>query len=334
MAEALREWDEPEAAPVAAEAGGDDVAVAEAPAEAPVPPSSPSEPDPLDKLLSAYDEGVGNGAGNGASADLTADFSADELARLLGEAGQDEATRRQRDLEWQKFQQQTAQQEADASIAVAQRDRQIGELQQTVGELQNVLWQEQQRQHRQRSKADFDALIAPVQAELEAEGLDIPPDYVETQLIAAGARDPALIEAWESRYFEGHDPLRAAQLEAAIRQQGETWAKAALAIANPAQRLAAQRHIEAWMRRAWQAAFVDPQEHRAKGAATVRRAVEQIVKQARRPPIDRQISADYFAVAQAVRGASSSKPPPDPPVNLGRMSEGEFRRHTLERYGF
>ena len=45
-------------------------------------------------------------------------------------------------------------------------------------------------------------------------------------------------------------------------------ARAALAIANPPQRLAAQRHIEDWMKRAWQSPFVDPVEHRAKGAAT------------------------------------------------------------------
>jgi hypothetical protein len=173
-----------------------------------------------------------------------------------------------------------------------------------------------------------------VQAELEADGLDIPPNHVETQLLAAAARNPELIEAFEARYFEGHDPLRAAQLEAAIRQQGEAWAKAALAITNPVQRLAAQRHIEAWMSRAWQAAFVTPEQHRAKGAAIVRRAIDQIVREARRPRIDSSVTGDVLAVAQAVRGASSSKPPPEVPVNLGRLSEGEFRRHTMERYGF
>ena len=104
------------------------------------------------------------------------------------------------------------------------------QLRQTVAELRRRPSRGAvQRQHQARSKADLDALIAPVQKELEAEGLDIPPDFVETQLMAAGARDPALVEAWESRYFTGHDPLRAAQLETAIRQQAEAWAKAALA---------------------------------------------------------------------------------------------------------
>jgi hypothetical protein len=88
------------------------------------------------------------------------------------------------------------------------------------------------------------------------------------------------------------------------------------------------------MSRAWQAAFVTPEQHRAKGAAIVRRAIDQIVREARRPRIDSSVTGDVLAVAQAVRGASSSKPPPEVPVNLGRLSEGEFRRHTMERYGF
>jgi hypothetical protein len=35
-----------------------------------------------------------------------------------------------------------------------------------------------------------------------------------------------------------------------------------------------------------------------------------------------------------MRGASAKTLPPEPPVNLGRLSEGEFRKHTMERYGF
>ena len=205
-----------------------------------------SEPDPLDRLLAEYDER--NGAGNGAAAD-PAGYTPDELARLLDLDGQ-EAAREAARL-------QTSSRPNESVLRPSRRSRQwilpdvsekMLQLRGTVHALQQTIFAEQQRQARRRSKADFDALVAPVQRDLEADGLDIPPNHVETHLLAAAARDPTLIEAFKSRYFQGHDPLQAAQLEAGIRQQGETWAKAALSIANPAQRLAAQRHIEARMR--------------------------------------------------------------------------------------
>jgi hypothetical protein len=316
--------------PVAAESGGDDVAIVEAPtgADGPAAPddstSRGGDADPLDRLFAEYDER--NGAGNGAAAPGPTD---DDIIELLNQ----DAARQQQESEFQAAQQRYAGEAAQSSLELARRDHQVRELEQTVGQLQQTIFAEQQRQHRQRSKADFDAMVAPVQRDLEAEGVDVPPDYVETQLLAAVARNPELIEAHEARYFQGHDPLTAARLEAGIRQEAEAMAKAALSIANPVQRQAAERHIQDWMRRAWQAAFVDPREHRAKGAAIVRRAIDQIVKDAHRPRIDPDATADRLAIVAAMKGASG-KPPPEPPVNLGRLTEGEFRKHTMERYGF
>jgi hypothetical protein len=316
----------------AADVGGDtDVGVGAEPVEHPAetteppPTSSDDGVDPLDRLLRQWDEDQ-NGNNGAASSD-------DDIIAALDEANRDAAAQARNEQEFAAAQQRYAADSAQSAMALATRDQENAQLRGTVHQLQQTIWAEQQRQHRLQSKADFDALIAPIQKELEAEGLDIPSNHVETQLLAAAARDSALIEAFESKYFQGHDPLQAAQLEAAIRHQGETWAKAALSIANPVQRLAAQRHIEARLRTMWEAAFVDPAQHRAKGAAVVRRAIDQIVKDARRPRIDERISGDVLAVAAAVRGASG-KPPPDPPVNLGRMTAGEFARHTMERYGF
>jgi hypothetical protein len=309
----------------AADVGGDaDAGVAAEPAEArpaAEPPSTSSDDgvDPLDRLLREYDDRNGNGAA----------ASDDDIIALLDQ----DAARQQQEQDFQAAQQRFAADSARAATDIAQRDHQVRELEQTVGALQQTIFAEQQRQARQRSKADFDALVAPVQRDLEADGLDILPNHVETQLLAAAARDPTLIEAFESRYFQGHDPLQAAQLEAAIRQQGETWAKAALSIANPAQRLAAQRHIEARMREMWQAAFVDPAQHRAKGAAVVRRAIDQIVKDAHRPRIDERISGDVLAVAAAVRGASAKSAPAEPPVRLSELSDSDLNKWS-KQFGF
>ena len=187
--------------PVATESGGDDVAIVEAPtgADGPAPSddsTSHGDADPLDRLLAEYDER--NGAGNGAAASGATD---DDIVRLLDEANRDAAAQARNEHEFAAAQQRYTADLAQSAMEIAQRDHQVAELQQTIGSLQQTIWAEQQRQHRLQSKADFDALVAPVQAELEAAGLDIPPNHVETQLLAAAARDPALIEAFEFEIF-------------------------------------------------------------------------------------------------------------------------------------
>jgi hypothetical protein len=317
--------------PVAAEAGdGDDVGIADTTAEAPEPSSPPSEPDPLDRLLSEYDER--NGAGNGGAADLTAEYTPDELAQLLGDANQEAVARQQRELEWQAFQQQTADQQARSAIEISRRDQQLGELQQTVGQLQNVIAQEQWRQHQQRSNEDFERLAASEQAKLE--GLDVDENHVKRWLLSEGAQDPNLVAAWEAKYYQPPGPVERARVASHIRQWGEGQAKLALQLPDARARVLAQQNIEASMRQMWKTAFPDPQEHRAAASAYVRKALDRMHKEARRPRVDPDVTADRLAVVQAMRGASSSKPPPEPPPNLGRMSEGEFRRHTMEKYGF
>jgi hypothetical protein len=99
-------------------------------------------------------------------------------------------------------------------------------------------------------------------------------------------------------------------------------------------RVLAQQNIEASMRQMWETAFPDPATYRANAARYVHKAIDRMHKEARRPRIDPDVTADRLAVVQAMRGASTNKPPPEPPVNLGRLTAGEFARHTMERYGF
>ena len=329
MAEAALQ-EEYEAAPIATEAGGDDVAIADTTAEALEPPSSPSEPDPLDRLLAEYDER--NGAGNGAAADFTSDYSADELARLLGEAGQDAAAQARNEQEFAAAQQRYATELAQSAMEIARRDHQVAELQQTVGQLQQTIAAEQFRQHQQRSSEDFERLAASEQAKLD--GLDVDENHVRRWLLSEAAQDPGLQAAWEARYYQPPGPLDRARIAANIQQWAEGQAKLALQLPDARARVLAQQNIEASMRQMWETAFPDPQQHRAAASAYVRKALDRMHKEARRPRIDPDVTADRLAVVQAMRGASSSKPPPEPPPNLGRMSEGEFRRHTMERYGF
>ena len=214
---------------------------------------------------------------------------------------------------------------------IAQRDHQVAELQQTVGQLQNAIAQEVARQHQQRSIADFERLAASEQAKLE--GLDVDENHVRRWMLAEAAQDPQLREAWDARYYQPPGPLERARIAADIQQWGEGQAKLALQLPARA-RQEAERNIHAEMRRLWETAFPDPATYRANAARYVHKALDRMHREARKPRLDPDRTADRWAVAQAVRGASTSTPPPDPPVNLGRLSEGEFRRHTMERYGF
>lgn len=48
---------------------------------------------------------------------------------------------------------------------------------------------------------------------------------------------------------------------------------------------------------------------------------------------DRNATEDHAMVVAAVRYGSSSKAPPEQPINLGAMSNNEFRAHMREKYG-
>jgi hypothetical protein len=315
--------------PAAADAGGDAVGIADTTAEAPEP-SSESESNALDRLLSEYDDGVGNVTANGtdAAVDSMGDYTPHELARLLGEADQEAAARQQSELALADAQQRYANDSARSAMDIAQRDRQVAELQQTVGQLQDVLRAEQQRQHQARAFQDFKRLTADEQAKLD--GLDVPENHVETFLLAEAARDPDLTRAFEGRYYSAPGPLQRAQLERAIMAHGENLAREALLIADPQQRRLAEQHIHAELRRLYLDTFPDPATYRANAARYLQRALDKMHKDARKPRLDPDRTADRFAVAQAVRGASSKADVREPAPAFGELSDSALNAFTKQ----
>jgi hypothetical protein len=302
---------------------GGDVGVAaepvEHPAETPEPPSTSSDDgvDPLDRLLREYDDRNGGNSGTDATAD-------DDIIAALDAANQQAA----REQEFQTFQAQTAQQQADASIAAAQRDRQLAEAQQTIGSLQSVIAAELQRQHQARSLEDFKRLTADEQAKLD--GLDVPDNHVETFLLAEAARDPELQRAWEGKYYEPPGPIDRARIAANIQQWAEGQARMALQLSNPLARRMAQQNIESSMKQMWAQAFPDPATYRANAAEYVRKAIDRMHKEARRPRIDLQATADHEAVAAAVRGASTNKIPAEPAPVWGELTDSQLNAFTKQ----
>ena len=53
-------------------------------------------------------------------------------------------------------------------------------------------------------------------------------------------------------------------------------------------------------------------------------------KEARRPRIDPDVTADRFAVVQALRGASGKVDVREPPPNFGQMSDRDFQNYTCQ----
>jgi hypothetical protein len=323
MAEAARLDDLADSLPppaAAPDVGEADVGVAaepvEHPAETPEPPSS-DDLDAFDKFLAEYDQS------NGAACQ-----GDNDIAALL----EQEAARQQSEQALADAQQRFAGDAARSAVDIAQRDRALAEAQQTIGSLQNAIAQEQFRQHQARSLEDFKRLTADEQSKLD--GLDVPDNHVETFLLAEAARDPELQRAWEAKYYEPPGPVERANIASQIQQWGENQAKLALQLSNPLARRMAQQNIEASMRQMWSQAFPDPATYRANAAEYVRKAIDRMHKEARRPRIDLDATADHAAVAQAVRNASTNKMPPEPPVNLGRLTAGQFAAYTLEKYGF
>jgi hypothetical protein len=115
--------------------------------------------------------------------------------------------------------------------------------------------------------------------------------------------------------------------------RGEDMARAALQIADPQQRRLAEQHIHAEMRRLYQNTFPDPSEYRANGARYVKRALDRMHRDARKPKIDGEVTADRLLVAQAVRGASGRVDVRERPPAFGELSDNALNAFS-KQFGF
>jgi hypothetical protein len=325
MAEVLGELADTLPPPVETKAaGGDDVAVADASMEADAPAapddSTRGDVDPLDKLLAEWDQE--QSARNGAAAPGS---DTDDLDRILADLAADEQRA--------AAAQQTADQHARSALEIAQRDQQLGELRGTVEQLQRAAAETQWREHQARAFQDFKSITAEAQARIAADIPDVEDNYVETHLLAEAARDPELVRAFDARYYSEPNPLQRAELERAIMMRGEGMARAALQIRDPVQRRLAEQHIHAELRKLYANTFPDVQQYRASGAAYLRKAIDKIDRQARRPRTDRQVTGDVLAVAQAVRGSSAKFDVREPAPVFSELSDAALNSFS-KQFGF
>jgi hypothetical protein len=168
--------------------------------------------------------------------------------------------------------------------------------------------------------ADFEGWSAKLQAEL---GPNVDEKFARTNLIAMAAQDRSLEKAWAYRHITP-EQRRAADLE--FQQLEALHWKVQQAPDDPRKAQAL-----AQMERRGQELGLMMNAHKI-----LNNAWRDVLKLAEKvkPPVDELATADREAVAFSIReGGSGRGMLPEPPVQLGNLSDNEFRKHLREKYG-
>jgi hypothetical protein len=199
------------------------------------------------------------------------------------------------------------------------KDRQrIDEL---TGEIGSLRAAEFQRAEREAAEA----WAADLQSHVSRMNPNIPDDFVRDRLLVMAAENPALEQAWRFRNVSDaelatakRDFQAAAQLYQQALKAPDTDPRKPEALRFLEQR---GQHLQLMLG--------------ARGV--IRSARNAILKRADevKPPYDPAATEDRELVAQSIRDAGSGRAvPAEPPPNLGKMSDSEFRKYTLENFGF
>src|SRR5262249_60007608 len=117
----------------------------------------------------------------------------------------------------------------------------------------------------------------------------------------------------------------------AIFQHGQSLMAKVPLIADAKQKALAERQIRFEMQRLYERTFIEPERYRAECKRYVEKALGKMYDAANRPRVDREITADRYAVAASVRGGGKSIDPPMP--DLSNLSDKELRKYTRENFG-
>lgn len=182
-------------------------------------------------------------------------------------------------------------------------------------ELNDLKWQEHQRQDREA----FAQFTDDLQGRLP-DWCD--PDHARNALLAMAAQNPALVASWEVRNVP---PSERAKAPAQLQQLQHLYNQV---MQNPSDDPRRQSTLDFIRRRA---AYLEAVWN---GPATLRHAVREIERKAHeRVIIDKEATADRAMVAQAVRD-SGRRLAPEPPIAWGQLDNHEYRREVKSRYGY
>jgi hypothetical protein len=199
-------------------------------------------------------------------------------------------------------------------------DQQLQELlgpsaeQKKLTALEGQLNELRRAEHMRAEIEAFDKYASDLARQVSEIAPHVPPDYIRVKLESL-AHNEEIRLAWETRGINPADAGRdLAYVQANLRQlQGDPNV-------DPKQ-------VQELNRLAYQLNIA------CHSAAILRRVNNNILKEARalKPPLDPDASADRAAVAFAVREASSGDLP-EPQVDLGKLSDVEFRKHLRDKY--
>jgi hypothetical protein len=166
----------------------------------------------------------------------------------------------------------------------------------------------------QADLADFEKLAGEVQSKLPAH---VPEDYAAINFKAMAAERPEIALAFDLRHVD----QRAASVEL-----NRVQIALGLLQRDP---LADPNRITALTQYAQQLNLA------RNSAAILRAARQEVIKRAERlrPPLDEAATADREAVAASVRSAGG-KVAPEPPPNLGQLTDRQFREWGRQNVGF
>jgi hypothetical protein len=190
--------------------------------------------------------------------------------------------------------------------------------QQRIGELSGELESLRSAEFQRAEREAFDEYSAQLQSKLPEH---LPPDYARNSLLSAAAQDPNLSAAWQYRGITEEQRRQAdrefrdlERLHGQIQRAPDDGRKAsALAqIENAGRQLGLMLNSKEILRR-----LERDIQHRA----------------ASFHPVDPDATADYAAVAAAVRDGGG-KVSPEPPPNLGSLTDNELRNYTKKNFGF
>jgi hypothetical protein len=188
-------------------------------------------------------------------------------------------------------------------------------IEQLTGEIGSLRAAELDRQSRQ----DFEGFARKLQADC---GPNVDESFARTNLLAALAERPELAVVWQHRHVTD-EQLRAAERE--LQQLEVLHMRAQQAPDDPR-----KAQTLAWMeQRGYQLGLM---LNSRKILNDVWRDVQKRASKVL-PAIDADATQIHDDVAWAVRQARTGDLP-EPPVNLGQLSDAEFRNFTRKNYGF
>jgi hypothetical protein len=165
---------------------------------------------------------------------------------------------------------------------------------------------------------------AELQAVVSSSNPNVADDFVVRELKVLSADNPGVLEAaWQFRGLtDGQLAIARNDLAAA-----EKLYRRLLAEPDSEQKQNAIRYLQ--QQGAQLQAMLGARQVIRSAQNAIRKRAEKL-----KPPIDEQATVDRNLVYTSIRdGGANRQAPPEPPPQLGKLSDSEYRRHLLETYG-